>query len=93
MRDSHGVGMLKAIRKGWESFISSIHFFLGNKKMVEFQKDGQCGDSALEVSFLFLFSLASDKDSQVAKLWEQGGKWVGGAPASYGIFMIEKLKK
>ena len=87
------MSMRNAIRNGRESFISKSHFSVGNRTRVKFSKDRWCGNSSLEESLSTLFSIANDKDSWVAKVWEQIGEEVNGVPTSLTTFMIGRSKE
>jgi hypothetical protein len=52
--------------KGWGEFSSHIRFEVGDGSNIRFLHDVWCGDQALEVAFLNLFSLARCKDAYVA---------------------------
>ena len=62
-RDSYGIGLWKAIRKGWEAFKSKISYVWGNKRRVKFWKDIWCGDTPLRTSFPSLFAIATSKEA------------------------------
>ena len=77
-RESHGVGLWKAIRKGWMEFSKRVAFKVGDGRRVHFWKDRWCGEDSLDEAFPRLYYLASSKDAWVAQLWDQSrnlGYW------------------
>ena len=69
-REGYGIGLWKAIRRGWDAFKSKISYDLGHGRRVRFWKDIWCGDTPLRTS---LFAIATSKEA-----WEQaefGGCW------------------
>ncbi|RVW16810.1 putative ribonuclease H protein [Vitis vinifera] len=77
-RNRYGVGVWKAIRKGWENFRSHSRFIIGDGTRVKFWKDLWCGNQSLEEAFPILFILSVNKEGWVAKAWEEdegGGSW------------------
>ncbi|RVW87876.1 putative ribonuclease H protein [Vitis vinifera] len=72
-RESHGVGLWKAIRNGWMEFSKRVAFKVGDGSKVRFWKDRWCGEDSLEEPFPSLYSLASSRDAWVAQLWDQSG--------------------
>ncbi|RVX18902.1 putative ribonuclease H protein [Vitis vinifera] len=78
VRDRYGVGVWKAIRKGWEKFRSHSRFIIGDGTRVKFWKDLWCGNQSLEEAFPILFNLSVNKEGWVAEAWEEdegGGSW------------------
>ena len=83
VREGYGVGLWKAIRKGWDAFKSKISYDLGNGKRVRFWKDIRCediwcGDTRLSTSFPSLFTIVTSKEAWVCDVWEHtnfGGCW------------------
>ncbi|RVW76644.1 putative ribonuclease H protein [Vitis vinifera] len=78
VRDCYGVGVWKAIRKGWEKFCSHSRFIIGDGTRVKFWKDLWCGNQSLEEAFPILFNLSVNKEGWVAEAWEEdegGGNW------------------
>ena len=65
-RESHGVGLWKAIRNGWMEFSKRVAFKVGDCRRVRFWKDRWCGEDSLEEVFPSLYSLASSRDAWVA---------------------------
>ena len=47
-RESHGVGLWKAIRNGWMEFSKMVAFKVGDGRRVWFWKDRWCGEVSLE---------------------------------------------
>ncbi|RVW67639.1 putative ribonuclease H protein [Vitis vinifera] len=77
-RNRYGVGVWKAIRKGWENFRSHSRFIIGDGTRVKFWKDLWCGNQSLEEAFPILFNLSVNKEGWVAEAWEEdegGGSW------------------
>ena len=69
MRRSFGVGLWKAIRRGWDVIGDNLVYSVGNGTRVRFWKDKWCGPS------LFAISLA--KEAWVEDVWSHagGGVW------------------
>lgn len=65
---SHGVGVWKGIRKGWDVFQRHIQFEIGEGSFVRFWKHKWCGDEELWKSFPNLFDLATNKDAMVSSI-------------------------
>ncbi|RVX07383.1 putative ribonuclease H protein [Vitis vinifera] len=77
-RNRYGVGVWKAIRKGWENFRSHSRFIIGDGTKVKFWKDLWCGNQSLKETFPILFNLSVNKEGWVAEAWEEdegGGSW------------------
>ena len=77
-RKGYGMGLWKAIRKGWDAFKSKISYDLGHGRRVRFWKDIWCGDTLLSISFPSLFAIATSKEAWVCDVWEHtnfGGCW------------------
>lgn len=53
-RDTYGVELWKAIRRGWDDFKSRTFFVVDNVWTMKFLKDVCCGDPALSASFPLL---------------------------------------
>ncbi|WKA01914.1 hypothetical protein VitviT2T_020163 [Vitis vinifera] len=66
-RNRYGVGVWKAIRKGWENFRSHSRFIIGDGTRVKFWKDLWCGNQSLEEAFPILFNLSVNKEGWVQK--------------------------
>ena len=81
VREGHGVGLWKAIRKLSHLGSSRNSFVVGNGQRVSFWKDKWCGTSPLCVSFTSLFALAVAKEAWLSDLWtvsasgERRGSW------------------
>ena len=78
MRDGHGVGWWKAIRKEWYLVSSRLSFMVGNGRRMRFWKDNWCGALPFCVYFPSLFALAVSKDAWVNDVWSStngGGSW------------------
>ena len=65
MRRSFGVGLWKAIRRGWDVLGDNLVYSVGNGKRVRFWKDKWCGDDPLCTSFPSLFAISLDKEAWV----------------------------
>ncbi|RVW53528.1 Lysine-specific demethylase JMJ703 [Vitis vinifera] len=64
-RDTYGVELWKAIRRGWDDFKSRTFFVVDNVWTMKFLKDVCCGDPALSASF----PLPLQKDAWVSARW------------------------
>ena len=58
---------------GWEVFSKNIQFEVGVGDRVKFWTDRWCGDSPLQLTFLAVFGMASNKAVSVASCFE----WLG----------------
>ena len=67
-KESHGVGLWKAIRNGWMEFSKRVAFKVGGGRRVRFWKDRWCGEDSLEEAFPSLYSLASSRDAWVVSI-------------------------
>ena len=83
-RNRYGVGVWKAIRKGWENFRSHSRFIIGDGTKVKFWKDLWCGNQSLEEVFPILFNLSVNKEGWVAEAWEEDG-----VRGSWGYVLID----
>ena len=61
-RGAYDVGVLKAIRKVWESIRCRSRFIVGNGRKVKFWKDLWCEDQTLKEAFPNIFRLVVNKD-------------------------------
>ena len=78
VRDNHGVGWWKIIRKEWYLVSSRLSFLVGDGRRVRFWKDNWFGALPFCVSFPSLFALAVSKDAWVNDVWSStngGGSW------------------
>ena len=77
VRGSYGVGLWKAIRRGWDALGDNLVYSVGNGRRVRFWKDKWCGDDPLCTSFPSLFAISLDKEAWVADVWSHsgGGVW------------------
>ncbi|KAJ9686044.1 hypothetical protein PVL29_015095 [Vitis rotundifolia] len=92
VREGHGVGLCKAIRKLDHLVSCRISFVVGNGQRVRFWKDKWCGTSPFCDSFPSLFVLVTAKEAWVSDLWivsASMGRW-GGVETlvSLGVSMI-----
>jgi hypothetical protein len=62
---SHGVGVWKNIRKGWDAFQQYVSFEVGNGSRVSFWHDVWCGERPLKNVFPALFTIACAKEAMV----------------------------
>ncbi|KAG6707832.1 hypothetical protein I3842_06G052100 [Carya illinoinensis] len=67
-RGSHGVGLWKNIRNGWETFMRHTHIVVGDGSRVRFWHDKWCGERCLKDNFPAIFELARVKDAAIADL-------------------------
>ena len=51
---------------GWEDFRKNIRFEVGVGDRVKFRIDQRCGDSPLQLTFLNVYGIASNKGASVA---------------------------
>ena len=78
VRASHGVGVWKELRKGWELVVGKMVFVVGNGSRVLSWKDKWCRSMDLCDAFLNLFVIAAHKDVVIKEMWspdEGGGCW------------------
>ena len=73
VRDNFGVGLWKAIRRGWDVLGDNLVYSVGNSRRVSFWKDKWCGDDPLCTSFPSLFAISLDKEAWVADVWSHFG--------------------
>lgn len=79
-KDGDGVGLWKAIRRGWGYFKSATFFQEGNGERTSFWKDTWCGDgdATLSTSLPSLSVLLNKKNAWVVDIWgesQEGGHW------------------
>ncbi|RVX18133.1 hypothetical protein CK203_004237 [Vitis vinifera] len=91
VRNRYGVGVWKAIRKGWEKFHSHSRFIIGDGTRVKFWKDLWCGNQSLEEAFPILFNLSVNKEGWVVEAWKEdeggGGKRTRMEPFMSSLFI------
>ena len=77
MRGSFGVGLWKAIRRGWEAVGNNLAYAVGNGRRIRFWEDKWCGDDKLCSLFPSLYAISLDKEAWVADVWShsEGGVW------------------
>ena len=68
-----GCGLWRSIWKGWEIFSKYIRFEVGVGDRVKFWVDRWCGDLLLQLSFLVVYGIATNKEASVASSLE----WLG----------------
>ncbi|RVW32762.1 putative ribonuclease H protein [Vitis vinifera] len=77
VRGSFGVGLWKAIRRGWEAVGNNLAYAVGNGRRIRFWEDKWCGDDKLCSLFPSLYAISLDKEAWVADVWSHsgGGVW------------------
>ena len=77
VRGSFGVGLWKAIRRGWDVIGDNLVYSVGNSRRVKFWKDKWYGDDTLCTSFPSLFVISLAKEAWVEDVWSHsgGGVW------------------
>lgn len=74
MRDRHGVGHWKTIRKEWDILSSKISFSVENGQRVRFWNNKWCEDELFCVSFPSLFVVAISKEAWMTDVCNSEGK-------------------
>ncbi|RVW81102.1 putative ribonuclease H protein [Vitis vinifera] len=77
VRGSYGVGLWKAIRRGWEAIGNNLVYSMGNGRRIRFWEEKWCGDDKLCSLFPSLYAISLDKEAWVADVWSHsgGGVW------------------
>ena len=66
----HGVGLWKAIRRGWGAFKARTRFSVGNWRRIKFWQCVWHGDAPLQDFLSFIISFAANKEAWVAYVKE-----------------------
>ena len=66
VRGSYGVGLWKAIRRGWEAVGNNLVYSVGNGRRIRFWEEKWCGDDKLCSLFPSLYAISLDKEAWVA---------------------------
>jgi hypothetical protein len=70
---THGVGVWKFIRAGWDKFSRMLKFEVGDGTRVRFWDDVWCTDGSLKEAYPELFRIARNKDACVANNFQRQG--------------------
>jgi hypothetical protein len=70
---THGVGLWKFIRAGWDKFSRMLKFEVGDGTRVRFWDDVWCTDGSLKEAYPELFRIARNKDACVADNFQRQG--------------------
>lgn len=97
MREGHGVGLWKEIRKEGSLLHNKIVFSMGDARRVRFWKDKWCGSDALCNSFPSLYALAASKETWVVEIWDSTGEegdwnpWFSKPFNDWQVEMVERF--
>ncbi|XP_059663371.1 uncharacterized protein LOC132309035 [Cornus florida] len=69
VRSASGVGVWRAIGKGWDEFSKHVRFKVRDGRFVRFWEDPWCADRPLALLFPRLFRIAVDKHDMVANCY------------------------
>ena len=70
---THGVGLWKFIRFGWDKFSRMLRFEVGDGTRVRFWDDVWCTDGSLKEAYPELFRIAKDKAAYLADNFQRQG--------------------
>ena len=96
MREGHGVGLWKEIRKEGSLLHNKIVFSMGDGRRVRFWKDKWCGSDALCNSFPSLYALAASKEAWVAEIWDstsEEGDWNPWSSKPFNDWQVEMVER
>ena len=65
VRGVHGCSLWKGICLGWEAFSKNTQLEIGVRNRVKFWHDRWCGDQPLQLTFLVLYKIATNREASI----------------------------